>query len=414
MVDLAHQQERASSYRWVVISTWLLCNVTAFAILTNIGLLLPAIGSDLRLSPGEQGLLGSAAYWGNIVLGIPLAWWTSRYSPKILTTVTLVLGVLLLFAQGLAPVFAVLILGRLGFGITRIAREPARALLMQQWFQPREVVLVNGVMSALFGVAFGVGMLVTPFILAMVGDNWRATFHVFGIVFAGLTVLWMVVGRERVTQEPERREGRREAGVLKGALWHRDLWITGFGFLGANLAWSAFFSFFPTLMLETYDVSLQWTGGILALGVIVGGIAGLGVSYVVMTVDKRRSILLVQGVAMTATFVGMTLTGSVPLLVILSLLNGIALTFWPILQTVPFQLPGIRPQEVAVAMSALMVMMSAGPALGPLAAGYLQELLGDLRLVLLIVSFASLSLCVTSVFLRFGPPRGGAERSEPA
>ena len=66
--------------------------------------------------------------------------------------------------------------------------------------------------------------------------------------------------------------------VIKGALGYRDLWIGGLGFVGATMSFGAFLAFYPTLMLEEFDISLRLTGGILALGVIVGGVGGL-VSY---------------------------------------------------------------------------------------------------------------------------------------
>ena len=45
--------------------------------------------------------------------------------------------------------------------------------------------------------------------------------------------------------------------VIKGALGHRDLWIGGMGFAGATASFGAFLAFYPTLMLEEYDISLQ-------------------------------------------------------------------------------------------------------------------------------------------------------------
>ena len=193
------------------------------------------------------------------------------------------------------------------------------------------------------------------------------------------------------------------AGLLKGALTYRDLWVVGFGFLGVNIAGFAFLTFYPTLMQDTYRVSLQWSGVILALGVFVGGVAGLGVGYLAMKMDKRRSILQAFGIIMTGTYVGLTLTDSIPILLLLTFVNGIAWGFWPILHTVPFQLPGIRTREVAVALGFIIAMISTGILLGPLVTGFLQEALGDLRLALLLVSFASLSLSATGIVLRLGP-----------
>ena len=189
--------EAASTYRWVVFGIWSVCSVAGFMVISTIGILLPAISADLDLSPGQQGTLSSAAFWGNIALTIPLSLWASRFRPKPLTTVTLILGTLFLLLQGWAFTFAVLLLGRLAFGVSIIAREPARPLLIQQWFLPREAIIANAIASALFGLVVGGGLIVTPFVLSAVGDDWNLVLHIFGAFFAGLTVLWMVLGKDK-------------------------------------------------------------------------------------------------------------------------------------------------------------------------------------------------------------------------
>ena len=394
-----------SRYRWVVMGVWMLSGVSGFMVLSTLGILLPAISADLHISPLQQGLLGSSAFWGNIVLAIPLSWWTSRYGPKALTSVTLVLGTAALFLQGWAPAFAVLMAGRLAFGITVMARQPARVSLTQQWFAPREIVFVNSVQNLFFGLVVGGGLAASPFILAAFGNDWRAALNVFAWLFVALTVLWMILGRERRVQDHARRPERqemRESGVIRGALGYRDLWVQGFGFVGATLCSSAFLAFYPTMMLNTYQLSLQWSGAIMALGVFVGGVAGLALGYVVMNKGHGKFILQVLGILMPITYLGMIMTGSIPILIGLALLNGVAWGFWPILFTVPFHLPGIRPRQVAVAVSVTMMMSSIGTALGPLTAGLLQQILGDLQQTLFIISFTGLSLTGAGIFLRTG------------
>ena len=388
---------------------WMVSGVSGFMVLSTLGILLPAISADLHISPLQQGLLGSLAFWGNIALAIPLSWWTSRYGPKALTSVTLVLGTAALFLQGWAPGFGVLMAGRLAFGITVMARQPARVSLTQQWFAPREVVFVNSVSNLLFGLVVGGGLAASPFMLAAFGDDWRATLNVFAWLFVVLSVSWMILGRERRTAENTRRQARRqqppqirETGVVRGALGYRDLWVQGFGFVGATLCWSAFLAFYPTLMLNTYQLSLQWSGAILALGVFVGGAAGLGLGYVVMNKGHGKLILQVLGILIPVTYLGMIITGSIPILIGLTLLNGVAWGFWPILFTVPFHLPGIRSRQVAVAVAFTMMMSSIGTALGPMTAGLLQQVLGDLQQTLFIINFTGLSLTAAGIFLRTG------------
>ena len=390
----------AGRYRWVVFGLWSFSTTSNFMVATVFGILLPSITSELRLSPSQQGLLTSSVFWGALALGIPMSWWGSRFRPKILTSVTLLLASLLLFLQGWAPFFGVLLVARLGFGLNRLAAEAARAPVIRQWFLEREVVLVNSISNGFYGIVFGVGWLATPFVLSGLDDDWRMTFYAFAIFLGALTLLWMVLGRNRETEEYRRQSVPREAGILRSALAYRDLWVGAFGFLGTTVASGAFYGFFPTLMLDAYGVSLKWSGGILALGVVAGGVAGFGAAYVDRSLGQRKALFQYLGLLLTGSFVGMTLTGSVPLLILISFLNGVAWGFWPVLYSVPFQLPGIRTREVAVALAATTLMISGGMMLGPLITGFLQESLGDLKQALLIVSFASLSLTVAGTVLR--------------
>ena len=394
-----------SRYRWTVMVVWLFSSVSSFMVLNTLGILLPAISADLDLSPSQQGLLGSASHWGNIALAIPLSWATSRLSPKWLTAATLLVATGCLFLQSWAPVFIVLLAGRLMFGISNIAQMPARALLTRQWFPPREVIYLNGLSNVLFGLVVGGGLVLAPVILDLTNGDWRATLRIFGLYFAGVTLLWTLVGRERTNVADQDVVAEKGLDVVKGALGHRDLWIGGLGFAGATMSFGAFLAFYPTLMLEEFDISLRLSGVILALGVVVGGIGGIGIAWAASTHGREGNYLQVLGILMICTNLGMVLTGSVPALFVLSFFNGVAWAFFPILVTVPFHLPGIKPRELAVAFAFTMMMTSVGTSLGPLFTGYLQEGLDDLKMALFLISFTSISLILAGSTLRFRSQR---------
>ena len=396
-------------YRWVVINVWHFASVSAFMVIYTLGILLPAITDDLSLSPSQQGLLGSAPHWGTILLAIPLGLAASQMSPKLLTTVTLLMLTLCLFLQSWAPVFTVLLLGRLLFGIAIIAQQPARALLTRQWFRASEVIIVNGLSNVFFGLVVGGGLALSPVILDVLGDDWRSTLRVFGFYFAAITVVWVLLGRDREPGEFQSGELQRARVVLRGALRHRDLWICGVGFAGATMSLSAFLSFYPTFMLDRHDISLNLSGAILALDVVVGGIVGLGVGYAAATTRNEGRFLQALGILMIASNIAMILTGWVPILFVLALFNGFAWTFFPILITVPFNLRGIRPRELVVAFSFTMMMVSLGQALGPLLTGLIEEISGSLKFSLFVMSFTSATLVLAGLTLSFD--RRSTERS---
>ena len=401
-MEVAETKGQFSPYRWVVMGIWMVSSVSGFMVVSTFGILLPEITAELGLSPTQQGLLGSSAFWGNLTLAVPLSWLFSRFSPKTLTTVTMVFSTVFIFVQASAPLFAVLLFGRLAFGFTVIARQPAQAILMQQWFPPREFVTVNAAANTMFGLVVGGGVATAPFILSGLGNDWRMTLSVFGGLLALETVLWIALGRENSGAATSRRSEALDIDIIRRAFKYRDLWITGFGFLGATLAFFAFISFFPTMALESYNIPLRWSGSLLALGIVTGGASGLVVGYLATVTRQDKVLLGVLGALMAYTFAAIPLTGSVPLLLLFNFLNGVAWGFWPILYTVPFHLRGIRPREVAVAVGFIAMMVSLGSTLGPLVTGLLQEHFGDLRLALLCVSVAPMTLTTAGILLKQG------------
>ena len=386
----------------MVIGIWLFSSVSSFMVLNTLGILLPAISADLSLSPSQQGLLGSASHWGNIALAIPLSWATSRLSPKWLTAATLVMATGCLFLQSWAPVFIVLLVGRLLFGISNIAQMPARALLTRQWFPPREVIYVNGLSNVFFGLVVGGGLVTAPVILELTDGDWRMTLRIFGLYFAAITMLWVILGKDRNNASDQEVTETKGLDVIKGALSHKDLWIGGLGFAGATMAFGAFLAFYPTLMLQEYGISLRISGSILALGIIVGGIGGMAIAWAASPTGREKNFLQVLGLLMIGTNLGMVLNGAVPTLFVLSFFNGVAWAFFPILVTVPFHLPHIKPRELAVAFAFTMMMTSVGTSLGPLFTGFLQETFDDLKMALFLISFTSVSLILAGSTLKFG------------
>ena len=109
---------------------------------------------------------------------------------------------------------------------------------------------------------------------------------------------------------------------------------------------------------------------------------------------------------MIGSSVGMIQTGWLPAIFVFGTLNGLAWAFFPILITVPFNLRGIQPRELAVAFSFTMMLISFGIGVGPLITGYLQELTGDLKLALFVMCFIPVTLIVAGSTLSFGRGAG--------
>lgn len=406
--------EQLPGYRWVVVNTWFVCSTATSMVNFGLGLLLPSMSEDLGLSPSQQGLLGSAAFWAGSVLAIAVSWSLSRFGPKALGVATLSLSALFLLLQGWAASFAILLVGRLGFGLVGLARSPTQALLVMQWFRQREILFVNGLQSACWGVLVGGGMLLTPHILSGFSNDWSAVLFTFAAGFGVLTVIWTLMGRERVPRRQIKGTVSKVPGVSPRGLANRDLWLNALGVAGAGFTLSAFFTFLPTQMLNTYDISLKWSGAALGISTLLGGVAGATVSYLATAIGRPNTMLQALGAVMAGTYVGLALASSVPILILIAVVNGIAWGCWPVTSSLPYRLAGLRPRDVAVAVAVGSTMFSLGTVLGPVVTGLLQEATDNLKTSLLIVSFGPLLLTFSGTFLRVGRTERPSAKKAPA
>ena len=106
---LGVETEEKIGFRWVVLTHLGLANGTVVLFVLSLGVMLPSISKDLGLSPTMQGLLGSSALFGNLVLALPLSIVLSRYSGRIVLLGALVAMSVFGVGQAWAPMFAILL-----------------------------------------------------------------------------------------------------------------------------------------------------------------------------------------------------------------------------------------------------------------------------------------------------------------
>ena len=210
-----------------------------------IGLLLPDIAEDLDLSPVEQGWLGASVVFGNLFLAIPLNLWLSRYRPWRVAFITFLgIGGFTLL-QAFAPNFAILIIGRVGLGISFIANQSPRALIIQQWSPPGKVQVTTGVVFGAIDLIMGVIFFLTPVLSNALG-GWRPVLMVMGALGLTTAAAWIVLGKEREIGEYRTRLESQHENPLLSVLKYKQLWLMGLGMLAVSVGGSAFEHFWPT------------------------------------------------------------------------------------------------------------------------------------------------------------------------
>ena len=389
---------QSPTYGWIVILTWMAIHMWGYLVMETLGLFLPSMREELNLTPVREGLLGAAPQLTVLILSIPFGLYLSRFSPKLLTLVSIVGAVVVIFFQAWAPVYGFVLLARLLYGLSITLREPARTLLLRMWIRPRQILIANASIELLWGIGAALFILV-PVILKALDDDWRKTMQVFGYATIAIAVVWLLVGRERPMPDAETEKESKEPVSIRSALRYKELWLLAIGLVGVEMTFSSFATFWPSHMKDTYGIDIQTSALIWAIGGMVAGPSGLGINLMVHRTGRRRTALRVGGALISVTTVALLYSGSFPVLVVLSLFHGLSFTFFPVIFTIPFQLKGIRTREIAVAMGFLRSALMVGAMGGPIAAGVLHEFSDDRRLALSIVGMAGVSLTIAAFFL---------------
>ncbi len=378
-----------------------------------LGVLLPTMSEDLGLSPLQQGWLGSSAIIGSLILSIPFGLWFSRYRPMILTAITLFLGAGFVFMQAAASNFAILLLGRLLFGITPVAREASRVLLVRQWLPAREIQLSSGILNAVFGISLTVSFVVAPLMLEAFDNNWRTTLYAWGYFSIGMAVAWVLLGRENRTVEYEQDAGSQEGSPMKSLFKYKEPWLLGVAILGYAIAQMSQFTFWPTFMKDEYGMSEVRAGMVIGVVGVVVAAGGLVMLPVIKRFGGYRIPLIGIGILIAATNLAVLFTGSMPILVGAFIINGLARGgFWIPFTSLPFELPGILPREAAVVQGMMFSMLWLGSFVGPLLVAVIQTATGSLQLAMIISALCPIAVSVTGLFIsaRTGVGESGSTR----
>ncbi len=408
-----NQNPPPTGRRRLVIGSLTSGHAISISSILTIGLLLPDITADLDLSPLDQGLVGASATLAVLFLTIPSAWISSRYRPWRVASLGLIVISGFAFLHGWAPGLGLLLLGRLGMAIAYAQTEAATALLVQQWSTRRQVAPTNGMMISGGDVVIGIAFLLTPFLIDWL-DGWRNVMY----MWAGLSLLsavtWMVLGGERQTPEYVERLGSQQGSPLSGIIKYKELWLLGIGMAGGVALENAFTVFWPTFAQQEMSVDPRIVGISMALYMFAAAPAELFVVSLSFLQTRQLTVMAVTGVVTMGAHMALLFTGSEVLVCLINVGRGLSICYFPVIVTMVYQLPGIRPREVAIGLAFIYTLMNAGASLGPLLVGGLFEATGDLQASLFVTTFLSLTLVVSALLLGRRMGERVSEESAPA
>lgn len=162
-----------------------------------VSILIEQIKHDLSLSDTQLGwLVGPAFVVVHILCQLPLARLADRSVRTAMISVSMALWSLFTVAAGFAKNFPVLLITRMGVGVTEAACAPALASLLSDFFSAKRRGLAMSMLSVGGVAGIGAGMILGGF----VGENygWRTALIVAGLPGILLSlVVWLTVKEPR-------------------------------------------------------------------------------------------------------------------------------------------------------------------------------------------------------------------------
>jgi predicted MFS family arabinose efflux permease len=392
-------QKKSWNYGWVVIGSFMAIDSMVMAIGFSLGVFLPPMSEDLHMSLAQLGWMGSANWWVPAILSIPVASLLSRYPPKKLVAVSTFVAVPLVFLQGWAPNYALLLLFRIAFLAVTLARIPARPLLIQRWFPKEKISTVNSLLTVGMGAAGATVIFVTGDLIDAL-DGWRNVFYLFGGISALTLVAWMILGRENPPPAPGTVTEARGPMAIRAVWKYKALWLLGIGVTGDMLCFGAMEILWPKYAIGEGIASLEKTSYALGLsyyGFMVGCMLGGAISN---RIGRRKPLIWIPGLLLPFLTLGILFSESYALIAALWFFWGILEVYFPVVMTIPYELPGIKPKEVVVATAFVMSVFTAGSALGPMMASYIAEAFGNnIKLGLTVACVFPILLFITGLLI---------------
>ncbi|MFI0213067.1 MFS transporter [Streptomyces lydicus] len=289
--------------------------VATFALLYSTQALLPAISTDLRVSPDQASWTVSAATFGLALGVIPLSAVSERFGRRALMTASLSVAALIALVVPFAPSLGVLIALRAVQGVA-LAGLPASAMaFLAEEVRAKALVAAIGLFVAGNSIGGMSGRIVTGWVAQAWG--WRAALGAVGVLAVVCAVTFrLLVPRARhfaPRAVGPRALARTLGGHLADPLLRR---LYGIGALFMTVFGAVYTVIGYRLVAEPFNLPQGIVGSIFVI-YLVGTVSSAAAGKLVARVGRRGALYLAVGATSTglllslADSVGAVLAGLV-------------------------------------------------------------------------------------------------------
>lgn len=347
--------------------------------------ILPAMQDGLKLTNTQAGELQSWNLLGYLLTVVFAGLLATRYGPRIVISASLLVTGLAMILTGFIPTVNGARMGRFLTGVGGAGGNVPAMALVSAWFGVRRRGLASGAGAG----GSSLGLMVTgpliPVILNRYGaDGWRVCWYVLGAMALGISVLCVLLLRNRPEErgvtplgetEAERlgpSAGNRTSSLAWGQVWKsRALWHLAAVYFAFGFSYVIYATFFIRYLVGEGGFTAR-DAGVLWLEVgVVSGISG----FVWGAISDRwgRRIALVGVFALQgASFLAFGLGRAVPVVYLSAGLFAItAFSIPALMAALSGDVFGARLAPAALGL--MTVVFGIGQVIGPYLAGRIAD-----------------------------------------
>ncbi len=391
---------RENQYRWVMLILLWLLYVAFGMVARSIFPLVTPIIADLKLSHSQMGfILGSwqlTYIFAALVAGTLLDSWGVHKSIVAGAAVIGLSASLRYFSNDFLSLLTTVALFGLGGPMISIGGPKT----ISAWFQGRSRGIATGIYTTGNWVGGLLALSMTnSLIMPMVGNNWRRSFVVYGMITFGIGLIWMLLARRKGSGESPGHMAivyvLRNYGNL-----HNVHIVLFMGMLAFAIS-HGFSSWLPNI-LEIKGLSPQQAGFAASITVAAGIPSILIIPSMVPGHSRGRTVAILAVLSAVNIVLVMKISG-LALILGLAILGFTSSPFMPLLLLILMDSPGVDTGHMGSVGGMFFCVAEIGGVAGPLLMGVLMDLTGTFMAGALFLAGLCVAITALTRFLNHHP-----------
>lgn len=394
-----------ASYRWIIVLAGI---AGLFASLGlgrfSLGMMLPSMGEALALSYSQMGFISTINFCGYLIAVLLCGILTTRFGPRVLISVALVLVSCSMILIGLSTHYLLILLLYFLTGVgSALSNVPIMALI-SVWFDGRS----RGRAAGLCVMGNGLGILVTgkavP-ILNKMAAGWRASWIVLGCLAGGISLLCYALFRNKPLEIEEKAPNRTsltaedQSKIPSGQQTARKniFFHCGAIYFLFGCTYVIYVTFFVTALVQERGLSEQAAGNLWSWVGLLSLVSGPLFGYLSDIYGRKVILAVVFFIQTTAYLLAVT---QFPMFSVYVSLACFGLVVWSV-PTIMAALIGDHagPERTAALFGFVTFLFGIGQIIGPACAGFLAEQRGTFSAGFLLAAILAGTAMVLSLLL---------------